>query len=522
MDTQKPQPSKLPPLRTYAKDLESKRKEKGLTPETEAVITVNEDPAPKESFLTKKPKVVSMPPIIASPSVAREGRRAPLPGSIKKITSANASSSNTTFIVDNEDAAAATIITDTKRDRFKLLPAIVTSIKQWFADKKLSYQVKKQPKYTIPETSRRKGVIQKATSATGKLATSDFSSIHERIRQRQEEAEKEPSHTSWSAKTEPGFLLLETSKKAAISNVQFVSRKSYRTSPEEIVVKKDVQRVSVVTPPLVVKPEVPLIATEPEVTVEPEPIIEVVAPAPIIENVTEPEPVTMREKVSRLSTILHIDTNTLALGVSAAVLALVVLGTYGYFMLNGLEEDTNTTLSARELTPLINSDRKEVPLTTINRESVFEALVDIRSSLEATTQIVFVTEQNELIPPHLLLSLLGVSLEQSFAQGISQVRFGYTSERQPFMLLQVTDLVTAKGGLLAWEETMGADINTLYGITGAELQPKFIDASLGGLDVRVLKTESGTERLLYGVHGNLVFIATNSADFTELLNLRTP
>ena len=128
MDTQNQHPSKLPPLRTYARDLEAKRKEKGIAPEPEAVTA--EAPAPKESFLKKKPKVVSMPPIVAMPTPKKEERRAPLPGSIKKITSANATSSNTTFIVDNEDAAAATIITDTKRDRFKLFPAIVSSIKK--------------------------------------------------------------------------------------------------------------------------------------------------------------------------------------------------------------------------------------------------------------------------------------------------------------------------------------------------------------------------------------------------------
>lgn len=521
MDTQNQHSSKLPPLRTYAKDLEAKRKEKGIAPEPEAVAAAT--PAPKESFLKKKPQVVSMPPIVAMPSKAKEVRRAPLPGSVKKITSANATSSNTTFIVDNEDAAAATIITDTKRDRFKLFPALIASVTKWFGDKKHSYQVKKQPKYTVPETSRRKGVIQKATSMTGKLATSDFSSIHERIRQRQEESEKEPSHTSWSAKTEPGFLLLETSKKAAVSNVQFVSRKSYRTSPEEIVVKKEAVPVVVPPAPVVVTVTPEPIVVLPEEEIEEVPVIieEVAQPEVVIETVEDDEPDTIREKVSRLSTILHIDTNTLALGVSATVLVLTVLGTYCYFMLSEQEITSTEIVAVRDLTPIINSDLEEVVLSTITRESVFEALVEVRSSLDSTTQVIFLTENNEVVPPNLLLVELGILLEQNFSQNISQIHFGYTRGRQPFMLMQVTDLVTAKGGLLVWEETMGADINALYGITGAELQPKFIDASLGGVDVRVLKTESGSERLLYGVHENTVFIATNSADFTELLNLRT-
>lgn len=526
MDTQNQTASKLPSIRTYAKDLESKRQEKGQALPPEPVVVVTETPAPKESFLRKKkPVVVSMPPIVADDIPKPEKKPVPRPA-ITKLDVGNVSTFNTKspeFIVDNEDAAAATIITDTKHNRFKLFPAIISSIKGWFSDKKDSYKQKKQPKYTVPETSRRKGVIQKATSLTGKVATADFSSIHERIRQRKDEAaEAESSHTSWSAKTEPGFPLLETSKKAAVANVQFVSRKSYRTSPQEVIVKKE----PAAAPAVVIAPAPVVVKTAPVIVAKPEPEIVIETPdtTPVVETLitqttTQPEVRAEKREPLSFASILHLDTNTLALGVSAAVLVLAIFGTYAVVSLS--DESPAVRLTTSEVTPLIKSDLREVSLNPITLTTVFEALVEVRSSLEETTQVVFLTSDQKPIPAHLLLPLIGFNLEQNFSKTLTQTHFGYTRDRQPFVLLQASDLIAAKGGLLVWEETMGRDVNNLFGITGIDLRSTFIDATLSGVDVRVIKTESGTERLLYGVVGNMIIIATNSADFTELVNLRT-
>lgn len=92
--------------------------------------------------------------------------------------------------IENAEAEAATIITDTKKDRFKLFPAISASIKGWFSDKKAEKAAKKAPKYTVPETTRRQGVIQRATSVTAKSTTADHDNIQERIRRREEEDAK--------------------------------------------------------------------------------------------------------------------------------------------------------------------------------------------------------------------------------------------------------------------------------------------------------------------------------------------
>lgn len=146
------------------------------------------------------------------------------------------------YIKDSgENAGGATIITDTKKDRFKLFPAISESLKGWFKELQKNREEKKKPKYTVPETTRRKGVIQKATSQTGKIATADHDSLQERIRQRLQKEivgfgnETKEDHITWTPNTEPGFPLLEAGDSAGISNIQIVPRKNFYTKQQEIV-----------------------------------------------------------------------------------------------------------------------------------------------------------------------------------------------------------------------------------------------------------------------------------------------
>ena len=146
------------------------------------------------------------------------------------------------YIKDSgENTGGATIITDTKKDRFKLFPAIGESLKNWFKELQKNHEEKKKPKYTVPETTRRKGVIQKATSQTGKITTADHDSLQEKIRQRLQKEivgfgnETKEDHVTWTPNTEPGFPLLEAGDNTGISNIQIVPRKNFYTKQQEII-----------------------------------------------------------------------------------------------------------------------------------------------------------------------------------------------------------------------------------------------------------------------------------------------
>lgn len=77
-------------------------------------------------------------------------------------------------------AETGTVITDTKHDRTSLISALVTSLTSWWGTKKAAER--KQPKYMVPEADRRRGVIQKATTKTGRTETADHQATLMRIK----------------------------------------------------------------------------------------------------------------------------------------------------------------------------------------------------------------------------------------------------------------------------------------------------------------------------------------------------
>jgi hypothetical protein len=526
MDTKNQSTPKIPAVRTYAKDLELNRQAKGLPAE----VLVDEKKVVAPTMNVKKKDVAKVASTIhrsGEKIVDHSARTTPLPplSSIqnKKRPQTNivaTNDKNTSFIVENEDGAPATIITDTKRDRFKLIPAIIDSISSWFAAKKLSYKVKKAPKYTVPETTRRKGVIQKATGVTGKLATSDFSSIHERIKQRKENDEKPDSSTTWSANTEPVFLLLENPLPPAVTNVQVVPKKSFRNiSVEKVEIEaKPEVKVEVVAPKVVPLPA-PVIV---DPTTYEEPVGQEIVPEILYEEQDEevaPQTETTKKPLSTFRLLL-LNTNSLALGISGLVLALVIVSIYGYFMFTG--EDTYISEADKNETLLILDTPLKLASGKSNQKvDVLEIINAIKSDNEETIQIalMFSGSQTNVIPPHVLLSILDLGFEKNLSRAISHLRIGYTKADSPFLLLKVTDGTVAKGGLLTSEATLQQNLSEIFAFSPDPKATKFIDDKLAGNDVRVLKTLSGNDLLIYGIIDNVVIITTDSQSFTELKDL---
>lgn len=240
MDNNKPSGIKLSGLRTFSKDQENKNSKTTTTSTSAEAIKNPEIKEQKKVTLSEHDFKIHHPKKEIEEDFKPEvtTRAVPLPPPPAPLASTK-KTDKVTISTDNTDADSATIITDTKKDRFKFFPAIFESISNWIEKVKVERLTKKAPKYTVPETSRRKGVIQKATSLTGKITTSDHDTIQERIRQRQANEHKENDendHVTWTPNTEPGYLLLEK-EPSRISNVQVEQRKSFFTTEQDIVVK---------------------------------------------------------------------------------------------------------------------------------------------------------------------------------------------------------------------------------------------------------------------------------------------
>jgi len=505
---------KLPSLRTYAKDLEHTRKEKNLPADTSHTETAPAKTS-KKILPQKKEPLIKVTPVqkplaakeLTSPKLKPIPAKKPLP----KLPTFQAAG-NKTFIVDNEDAAAATIITDTKRDRFKLLPSLFASIKKWYADQKKARTVKNAPKYTIPETTYRKGVIQKATSTTGMSATADFASIQERIKQRKAQIKKGKTHTTWSANTEPSFLLLAANAPEPITNVQLVSRKSFRTVP--------VAPLQSPTPAIVPTPSsVPeeIIVTSTITPVDDVEIPESV-PEPVDEQPAE-ETVSVQDTETKY-TFLSLNTNLLALSISGIALVLVVAGTFGHEVLTKNAEITAPAV-ALPTALLPTSSFIRLQNTPLTRSALIAKLATLPAEGGVISEFVFTDTTGAAITPTEIISTLAISTEQNLTQSIKNIHFGYVANTEPYLLLEVTDDIVARGGLLAWEETLYADFTTIYSQKNEKLSGriKFIDGTFGGSDVRILKNETGSEIVMYGMLDTMILITTNSRTFSELANL---
>jgi hypothetical protein len=514
----------IPAVRTYAKDLEEKRAEKGLP--TEAVndaapkVTKIEAPVNKKMPEIKKAPAPRIPTFSAVPIEKSKTPPKP-PKKMERVGS-------TTFIVDNEDAAEATVITDQKHDRFKLFPAVFVSLKKWFEEKKRARAAKKQPKYTVPDTSRRKGVIQKATSSTGKFATADFESIQERIRKRNEMKAKPEPTTTWTPNTEPGFLLLTGEATQPVTNVQLVSRKSYKTQAP-------------VTP--VVRPEL-IVATEPVAPVEvlPEPAEEIYTEEKVVEEVIEAEAPEERTKgkpenyeenpedevnetnkdegLPEYLKLMFINTNILAVGVSGLILALVGFIFFTYYRVADYNESAPIVTTTKSSIGIEGISVQNLTALNLEESSLISVINGVRGVNPQTTQYELVSQNGNRLQPSFIINALGIELEQNFKQSVSELLFGYTARENPFIVMQIKDKTTALGGLLSWETNIFSDFNNTFGNTSTNnTEAKFIDGTIQGNDIRILKGESGAELLVYGLVGNVVLIASDSSDFNELLNI---
>ena len=79
--------------------------------------------------------------------------------------------------------------------------------------------------------------------------------------------------------------------------------------------------------------------------------------------------------------------------------------------------------------------------------------------------------------------------------------------------------------MLNWETTIYEDLSPLFNYNqsydeGTIKTAIFVDAVINKNDVRILRTLSGAELLVYGlINRDLVIITTNSNSFTEITNL---
>jgi len=457
----------------------------------------------------------------------------------------------------------ATVITDTKTDRFKLLPAIIDSIKNWYKKLKRARHTKKTPRYVVPEASRRKGVIQRATSKTGSIFTADSETIKERIKRRHLAEQNKPD-IEWSPYTEPGYELLE-SPDTVVQNVSVEYRKKpapesdapaikedrdkekedearWSNSKQQLVEPEDFSLLPETdselkpvfdSPNLTTenkpKPEVPeenLAAKTPSTPAKTE-SAELALPTPETQspkNIESPEVAEPEENPPSIPnlapTLKRLDTNTVTvitllfiIGLAAIIFASKTV----YDKLNPTEPKTISVNRLAEKTIIKDATLNTVVLDAGQKDILKAVNQAVKNGPAGLLEINVVSKQGNEVTPSYLFDLLGFKTNIIFRQTLLNAHFVSLNHSKPSLLLQFTDPENAQGGLLQWENNMPEDLRALFEIPKSSTLI-FKDRVLEKTDARVLKDENG-EYAIYGIVGDkYILIAPDTDTFRAIAN----
>ncbi|MCA9354120.1 MAG: hypothetical protein KC877_01220 [Candidatus Kaiserbacteria bacterium] len=454
----------------------------------------------------------------------------------------------------------ATVITDTKSHRFNFFGSVGASISNWFKNLAKSHKRKKTPKYVVPETERRKGVIQRATSKTGTIFTADNETLKEHIRRRRlQEQEDEDSETSWSPYTETGYNLLEAPEGEvgapdSTINVQVAFKKKHHPATPEITFTEPTRPVipePTKAPVEEPKPDPSIVESRWEIDEdkkpEPEAESEVIPEPKIIEPSTDYEPlpepieepsedlsleelpeeafeteeeeaVFERRAPEQTGLLNRFDTNTLTLLLLLSVVGLLIIIFVGRIIYVQLTNLANDTVPERVTESLV--DTATLTPVTIQASSALQ-LTEVLNDAVATgpaglVELPIVSPMGDELSADYLFDVLDFRTLPNLNQSITAVRFVSLNHAKPAIVFQFVDEDTVMGGLLQWEETMTEDLQPLYG-TPASTDTSFVDETVSGIDVRTLRVE-GKTILIYGIVGsNTVVIANSLTDFTQIL-----
>lgn len=571
---------KIPAVRTYAADLDAMRNKAVMQAPTPPKATLKQ-PVKKETAPKATPAIVTNEQAVPKAIVPTVVSTTPVPTALKPLppldsfTQPDSDAKVTLIGKDGNEAPvnkapSGVIITDTKKDRFQFFPALGASIKNWFTKKSAERKASAAPKYVVPESSLRRGVIQKATSQTGRGTTADFSSIPERVRRRKVFKESpapvaKKTHTSWSPNTETGYMLLP-SVPVAITNVQVVPKRSFITKEKEVSEEPEIPPTpiesteAVVTPlwdsatpspekvaptpvpvsaavvttapplvePEVVITEIPSVAVDtineeynvtevPVPEVQEESSIAEILP-PVVSEESIPSETESDEDIKSESGLFAISTNRLSIGFSGLVLAAIMIGLVGYFYITHTIEDE---LVITEPVQLIDLPLRATTVPSLDQTTLVTTFSEMRDTLTDGGQIFIQSTTATEVLPQDLIPALTLTLEPNFSQSITVLRFGFTKENQPFLVLQVDNAVAARGGMLAWEETVAEELQPYFnaGTSASTANQQFTDAMIEGNDVRLLKAVDGSTYLVYGIIGNKIIITTDIFNFSNLSQL---
>jgi len=565
----------IPKIKTFAGDLAANRGANHVPKKSISTLTQddlnkkNNQPFNKKNILTPVKKKDSLvknhdyyPPINPPQKIAR------LPKVIQPPIQNSLTSATREAIVSISDknngrdqSYDAVIITDTKHNRFHLIAEIKKALQFWWEKKLTKYAENKKPKYTIPQAERRKGVIQKATSSTGRTISVDHDAVLERIKASKHlvlpkssitEQDKKYSILQNSFNNEKEATWSKTTKTDTDLKQETVSPET-KTIPAKIISSKipvpPIVPVASVPPVKIIKPKTPMVPVVPVIPATPSiPLVgenknsdtEISLANNLPNEKKDDQLIVPQIKIvksnlnkrdnnhlaSRLMTLLR-DLMPLK-NIKLFVLVTLMLTTIGFIIyvgINTLKATPTTSQSKNNYSSALFNTAIQYHDILVEKDklSIFAQIQTRNNPAESVTEINFILPQsNEVITAPALLPLFGFNLAPDFVSSLGKITFGFY-HNEPWLVITTNNKTTAQGGLLRWETNMNNDLDPLFGSIIIARQPKtfsltgFKDSLINNLDVRILFDDDKKEKLVYGfVSSDYILITTNTMAWLNL------
>ncbi len=549
-------PSQLTRIRTFRDDVAKIQTKGGQKPKAESRSPVNPAPRPPAMPIPKRPAAApaaeKMAPRVINTveNRAQADQKPPAVGTVPKIRPAAVneklakeisaiaevkpksilSQEGRVFdVMDADDyKAEGSIITDRKRKRFKLLPAMAAAFKEWFSGKREAISEfasrGEEPVATVRPARTREEIVAKAFKQSALAPKDDYQYLAKRL----SEATKERP-----ARTNSGTLTIKKSSEVA--------------PPSWTYLEDEEETAATVTPPAAVEPEEPTEEAspteavapavpevppsveeppkEPEPQAEPEP-----APAPvpeppapsIVEDNRTPPP--YRSRIPQRAVPAEAPFSIWRVG--AVILLAVLLGVSGTLWFFGGGEE-NTMVAGKDEAPSLISAEEQIAVP-IGRDaqSLMRDILSVQPKSQTVVAEIYpeINISGETVPAGAaeVLAVLDPSAPGTFIRAVTDMSFGLYRNREPFIVMKFTSFDAALGGMLEWEVNMSSDLSPLFGApvsgtfdpqarTATQIrEPYFTDMVVGNYDARILLDETQKERLAYTfLNRNTVLITTN-------------
>lgn len=425
----------------------------------------------------------------------------------------------------------ATVITDTKADRFQLLPSLINSLRTWF--KKLSTEKKRKkiPTYSITDTERRKGVIQKATSKSATLFTADNDTLKDQIRKRRiEESTKHEPETTWSPFTDVGYNLLKAGEKTQNVVVEY---KKIPEIPKPIEIKSDLSSApkTPVEAPVLNTNDDTLAearwAASNEVSVDQIPLPHkqknVFSKDELkqVSNINSDNGSPVKDNDSVSSLFKQFDPNTTIIVLLVIVISLVAVILISRSVLNDSTQSNEPVIINidTEIKAVLN--KASVAPISLTPSELGNLPILVKNSAQNTpagvVELALIAPDSSELAGSYIFSLLHFRTIPNLKQSLSAVRFVSINHSQPAVVIKFVDIDTVRGGMLQWETSMPLDMTDLYGVPYG-VEPYFSDIEVAGINTRTLNHD-GKVVLIYGfLDDNTALITNNIEDFTQIVN----